>query len=689
MSELFKLISKYMRSLALLLPLFLLLSACKNQSEPQEASFPSIFLVKHKTPGFQSVEDLRDMDTEGHQAVLWRELEAQTTEDLKIPYLDPTVDFPGRSPVHLKHKNVSFDMAGGLGDRLFRLSLMFLITEETKYKDLLMRQIEVLYDEDLWPMWCDQAHVRPGEPDVDIRTFRISMSVALAYNWLHDYWTETERQFIVEGLDRRAIQPFWEKLSHKPSWYQHRHNWFTNIFGGMAITAMALGDAHPETQKILDTVVPEMIAFNDFFGEKGEFNEPPGYAGAVRFSVEFAEAYRYYTNKERNLLNEKPFPDVCYWVLNHTLPPGRITAFGDSKVDRGFSSMATMAAAAGANQDGILQWYYLNYFTEMQSPYELLWFNPDLEATSPAGELPLAVSYEGYGADIISRTSWDAQSTSTVVYGKAGREANHDDNDVGQLCIDGFGERLIIDPGSPSPIYPKDYFGKSQYNYYTRSATGHNVLVIGNKEMKSEPNEEARGQLLDFWAEDSLGSYWQIDLSPVYENAEQVTRTVAHLHPGLVLVHDYARLPKPDSLTLRWHTIQPPEMLDNGVFGTAAGPAALRAKVLVLDGPQATFSSDHHAFRPPYNLTRQDDPLEQHYEPFVRIDAYGQQLSLLSLFSVFPSEKETSEWKSTAEGWTIQSDGIAYEIKQHADHLVLSKNGQVAMQVPLPAASQK
>lgn len=669
---------------ALLLFTLFCLSSCENQPDTGHSTFPSIFLVKEKTAGFTSVEELKNIATEGHQAVLWQEFTRGVEEDLKNPYLDPTVDFPGRSPVQLKHANVSYDMARGIRDRLFRLSLMFLITEEEQYKELVMRQIEVLFDPELWPMWCDQAHVRSGEPDVDIRTFRISMWVALAYNWLHDYWTEAERAYIVDGLDRRAIQPFWKKMELKPFWYEHRHNWFTNIFGGMAITAMALGDAHPETQKILDFVVPEMIAFNDFFGELGEFNEPPGYAGAIRFSVELAEAYRYYTNNERNLLNEKPFPEICYWVLNHTLPPGRLTPFGDSKVDRGFSSMASMAAAANANQDGILQWYYLNYFVEMESPFELLWYNPALEPTSPEGKLPLAVAYEAYGADLISRTSWDNYSTASVVYGKAGREANHDDNDVGQLCIDGFGERLIIDPGSPSPIYPSDYFSKAQYNYYTRSSTGHNVLVIGNEEMKAEPNEAARGEITHFWANDTIGSSWQIDLSPVYENAERVVRTVAHLHPGLVLVHDYAELPNADSISLRWHTITMPDSLENGLFRAVNERAAITGKVVPLGEETLAFSTGRHEFKPPYHLSRQGDPLVQHYEPFVRVDSHGEEISLLSLFIVNETAAGSPIWQAIADGWEIRDEGITYRVEIKNGQMLLSKNGRSVMSVRLP-----
>lgn len=643
--------------------------SCDSVKSP-EHTYPSIFLVKEKQAGFTSIEDLRNLDVNSHQGILWQEFIQQSEKDFEIPYIDPTLDFEGRDPVHLKHKNVSYDLARGISERLARSALLFVITEEPKYKDLVMRQIEALYDTTRWPMWCDDAHVREA-PHVDIRTYRISMWVALCYNWMHDYLSAAEKEFIIEGLDKRAIQPFWEKLAQRPGWYLHRHNWFTNMFGGMGITAMALGDAHPESQRLLDTIVPEMIAFNENFGEMGEFNEPPGYAGAVRFSVEFAEAYRCYTRNARNLLTEKPFPEVCYWILYHTLPPGRMMAFGDTNADQPLSSPSVIAAAANANQDGILQHYYLSHFTEMKSPMELFWFNPNLEAISPEGKLPLGIAYQEYGAELISRSSWDPVSTHSVVYGKAGRETNHDDNDVGQLCIDGYGEALIIDPGKPKPIYPKDYFSSTQYNYYTRSSTGHNVFVIGGKEMISEPNHTARGTCLASSFRDSLGSSWKLDVSPVYENASRVTRRVAHLFPGIVAVHDYAELKQTESIDLRWHCIQPPLWDQEGTFSVQGEQAMISGKVIALDDQQLTFSSGNQSFQPPYHLTRQGDPLEQHHEPFLKISTRGTSCSILTLFSVSEKETEVPLWQKTDSGFVIERPEGKYEVRIAADKIEL------------------
>jgi hypothetical protein len=644
-----------------------------------ENKSPYIFLLPHQEAGFTSVEDLKDITPGSHQEKLWDDFTALIEEDIKHPFLTPVTNYAGRDPVHLKHKNVSYDMALGVCERLARLALMYKATEEDLYKNLVMSQIEALYDTTHWPMWCDHAHVNQA-PHVDIRTFRISMWVALCYNWMRNDLSEKEKQFIIDGLDKRAIQPFWEKLAQRPGWYVHRHNWFTNMFGGMGITAMALGNDHPDSERLLDTIVPEMIDFNSSFGEMGEFNEPPGYAGAVRFSVEFAEAYRYYTSNKRNLLAEKPFPDVCYWIMYHTLPPGRMMPFGDTNRDQRLSSPSVIAAAANANNDGILQWYYLENFEKMTSPMELFWFNPKVEAINPQGKLPLGIAYKEHGADIISRTSWDQQSTPCIVYGKAGRETNHDDNDVGQLCIDGYGKALIIDPGKPKPIYPKDYFRKTQYEYYTRSVRGHNILQINNNEIKSEPNNEARGETVRVIFNDSLGSFWEIDVTPVYTDAQTVTRKVAHLYPGIIAVHDYAVLKQPGDINLRWHFAAQPKLNMQG-FQAINGEAKVTGRIISLNKSQLQYSTGFHEFKPPYHLTRQGDPLEQYYEPFIKISAEGDTFSSLTLFAVSKSTDEVSAWEKTSEGWQININNEVYTLLREANDIVLQNSSGKTLQM--------
>ena len=192
--------------------LFLLvyMGSCDAGRGPGKQEHPSIYLVSKKAVGFTSLEDFDDLEKDKRTAAFIEKLLSEAGRDLQYPYIDPTTDVEGRNPVHLKHANVSYDMAQLVSERLSRSAFLFLYTGDHKYKDLIMRQIEALYDTLRWPMWCDQAHVNI-EPHLDIRTCRISMWVALAYNWMYDHLTEEERSYIVDGLDRRAIQPFWLK----------------------------------------------------------------------------------------------------------------------------------------------------------------------------------------------------------------------------------------------------------------------------------------------------------------------------------------------------------------------------------------------------------------------------------------------------------------------------------------------
>lgn len=85
--------------ISIILGFVILISSCHSkQSDP----FPSIFLVKDKTPGYASIEDLKNIDLDSHQGILWKDFIKQSDNDLKLTYIDPTTDFEGRSPVHLK-----------------------------------------------------------------------------------------------------------------------------------------------------------------------------------------------------------------------------------------------------------------------------------------------------------------------------------------------------------------------------------------------------------------------------------------------------------------------------------------------------------------------------------------------------------------------------------------------------------
>jgi hypothetical protein len=429
-----------------------------------------------------------------------------------------------------------------------------------------------------------------------------------------------------------------------------------------------------------------MTRYLETYGPDGEFNESVGYAGATRLPVAYFMAYWYATAGKVNRLSQPPFVETAKWYMYFVLPPGRVAAFGDGSVGSPPDS-TYFAPLAAANRNGVLQWFYLNYppTGQLRSlPWMLLWFDSTVEPTSPEGKMPHGRAFRTHGAAISNRTDWNPRSAACVVYGKAAVEHYHEHHDAGQVCIDGYGKRLIVDLGSPGPGYPADFFAlASRYKYYNASSWGHNVLVFGGREMTAKRGQSANIVAAEF--DDERGGYWQLDLTDLYDGVERVVRTVVHLNPAIVAVLDDAVLKRDEEVSLRWHTIDRCEPDSDGRFRVRAGDVHLAARVIRLDADEIAYTRDEQEYRPPYNRYRLGTLLDQRHESFVAAKLRDDKCRLLSLFAVFPPGKTAETWEQKNGNWVIETpDGrVSTTVKPDALEVV-NQRSDVAWRVALP-----
>jgi len=609
---------------------------------------PHIYITRDAVQGLRSVEDVRQSIRGGHARQLWEDLLSGAEADLDAEVLTPASMFPGRAEDQARHANCDYVVCTAAGRRVLRAALVNLLTGRSEFRDAAMRQMEALFDPSRWPIWRDQAH---GHNAADLRTGRLSNDLALAYDWLYPSLSDEQRRFIVDGIDRRGIQPFWRAVEEGAFWTDAMSNWMTCVVGGLGIAGMALGDDHPQSRQLIDYSLGRMGKYLRMYGREGEFNESVAYAGATAAPVAYFLARRYFTGGRDNALAERPFPQACRWIMYLTLPPGRIAAFGDCHV--GAKVRANyFAAVASAARDGVLQWFYLQHADNDPDPRQLLWYDETVEPVAPDGRLPLGRAFEAYGACISTRTDWNPRTTHCVVYGKVGREDAHENEDVGQLCIDGFGRPLIVDLCAPD--YPADFFGPNRTRYYNASIRGHNVLMIGGREMvHTRQNEQGRICGCEF--DDASGGWWLLDASALYEAGAVVRRAVVHLLPGIVAVVDDARLQVPEEISLRWHTANRCEPDAEGRFMVHCDGVGLSARVVALDGAKLTFRRREHEYRPPFDKSRLGEPLEQRRESYIDVTTTGSSCRLLSLFAVFEPDASLDEWRPTGDGWAIRT----------------------------------
>ena len=618
---------------------------------------PRLLISSESINGLRTVEDLKSMIQGGWSQANWQSILASAEKELERGPVLIGDELPDRVQSMVDQKNPDFVVCEAAGQQLLRAALAHLLTGRAEFKASAMDQLKALYDPEVWPDWIDQAHVKFDYP-ADLRTGMISQAVGIAYDWLAPVLTDEDRAWVIEGLDRRGIQPYLESMKMDPWWANELNNWSTVIMGGLGIAGMALDGEHPAAQQMIDLGVGIMDQYLLTYGPEGEFNESVGYAGANRLPVAFFQAHRYWSGGKQNRLAQTPFPEMCEWVMHTSLPPGRAVSIGDCHPEWPIMT-GYIAPVAAANQDGVLQWFYQQYQKASDDPYQLVSYDGQLEPVSPEGKVPPFKGYQAHGRIVVSRTDWSSQSTACIVHAKAGREENHEHNDLGQVCLDGFGERLIIDLGSPSG-YSADFFDAVRWEYYNNAIRGHNVLMFDGEEQRSplsehcEKSEAPRlsGKTIAEQFVPGVGAAWKMDLTPAYMNGQNVTRTVVHFYPGYVAVLDEATTPKEQQISLRWHTRDRAEPDSDGRFTVRWKKAKVSAWVTRLDEGDVAFSRGEHEHRAGFDKDRTGTPLEPRRESYIETKVRGNACRILTLFNVQANEADNSIWTKNEEGWS-------------------------------------
>ena len=168
-----------------------------------------------------------------------------------------------------------------------------------------------------------------------------------------------------------------------------------------------------------------------------------------------------------------------------------------------------------------------------------------------------------------------------------------------------------------------------------------------------------------------------MELSPAYSGVKHFTRTVLHLWPGYIVVLDDAAVETPESISLRWHTINKPEPSTDGSFIVRNDLAAASGRILNLGGGDLSIQREEHGYHAPYDRTRAGDPLEVRNENFLNASLVGDRCRLLTLFASGAAADfgAGTTWQTMADGWTFDGPHGRVTAKVDGTHVSLSAPG--------------
>ena len=197
---------------------------------------PSTILSLNPSTRASRIKELERVIASPIGAPIWSEIKDAAARERELPpYLVDSI-FPGRDRYSAELLAMDYTLCKGVGLRITRHALMFLIDGDPRWIEAVLRQTDVLFDDVEYPAWNHVARmvsedddtfkktIDLGKHDVHLRTGMLANSVSLVLNWLRPHLDPGQLDVLVRGLEKRAIRPFQAAIEQEPWWIEVNNN---------------------------------------------------------------------------------------------------------------------------------------------------------------------------------------------------------------------------------------------------------------------------------------------------------------------------------------------------------------------------------------------------------------------------------------------------------------------------------
>lgn len=365
------------------------------------------------------------------------------------------------------------------------LAFAYALWEDELFLRALLSRIERAFECENW-VWHGHRRTR-----MDLLSSNTTSAIALAYDWLYETLSDSERTWLIEGLKARDLTWFFEIASRKTEWWTNcRMNWQSVMMSNLGVTILATLDQVPDWREGLKLAIEGVVEVLDEEGEDGSHREGVSYwAYGIGESAWFALALKEATKSLINLFEHPYFDATRNFALYMLTPDGGCFDFEDCHWSSERSWL--IALLAREFRDTALQ--------SLVSPPEsmnvrfALSYDPSLEARLEE-ETPTSFFFPCIGT-VSMRSDWGERATLLCFH--AGKTTvPHSHLDVGSFIIGTRGERLIPDSGVWRYDHYHGFFDTSgpRWDYDANSTIGHNLILVDGEGERF--GEEHYGEIL-------------------------------------------------------------------------------------------------------------------------------------------------------------------------------------------------
>ena len=447
-----------------------------------------------------------------------------------------------------------------VGNRMPYLALAYVLTQDAKYsqsaQDWALASCR-------YPTWG-----LGGTDGLDLAAGHQLFGLGIVYDWCYDALSEQACASIRETLMRRGGAMF-DAASGRAWWkrsYLQNHLW-VNVCG-MSVAGAAIYDEHPQALAWLGIGLDRFSTTMEALGEDGASHEGVGYWDyGVEYMLKFMELARGLLDVD--MYDHDWWRNTAYYRHYLALPRNAwtrsncIVDIADCPRGNWYGPEYLLRRLASEYRDGHAQWLAGEIdAANVDSPsarwLNLLWYDPSIEPTPPAG-LPTLRHFDDM--DIVSaRSDWSGDESLVVfkcgpyIGHKAVEQFSYDPGgghvhpDANHFVVFGNGEWIIRDDG------------------YRAKWTGHHntLLIDGVGQMGEGQMWFQGGQILGLKARPRVTravstdrlDHITGDATEAYSPEAGLKRYIRHLlyiKPNVLIVIDDIETAREAELQLRLH----------------------------------------------------------------------------------------------------------------------------------------
>ncbi|HYC38450.1 MAG TPA: DUF4962 domain-containing protein [Usitatibacter sp.] len=426
----------------------------------------------------------------------------------------------------------------------------------------------------------------------DMANRNVAWTLALAYDWTHDYLKPAQREEILAAIKART-QPMYEDVVNRLAGYPYDSHANLTLSIVAAIGTLTVGEI-PEAEAWVRDAVPLAVVWTSPWGlQDGGFAN--GTAQLFWDTGSHLPAWYILRNAAGVDLSKKE------WVRNHLrfmayfVPPGAPSGvFGDGhelNLAEVWARVSKAVARFAPSSLGL--WYAGSMGREDAARIELM-LSPRVKEKEDADlprETPNSAFFPSVGWVAMHSDLEDPQRTSVYFKSSPYGSYNHGHGDQNGFVIHHRGERLLVNSG-----YYDGYQTEHWRNWYKQTRAANAITFDGGKGQGFN-GKQFSGEVTRF----ESGPGWDLAVGRAEKayggELTRAQRSIVFLRPNLVLIHDSLASETPRAWEWNLHALEKMRPASDKVVHVRNGNAKMCVEMLV--SPEVSFRQTDQFTAPP------------------------------------------------------------------------------------------